>query len=391
MTNVLIVHLLSRDVRQEVQPEGRCAFCQAPGVSNTRPSGTRRYAPLPMPPTSAPPASGTPRRPTPELQSRRLVLRGWRPSDAEPFATLSADPRVTEHLPAPLSREESDTLIQKLATHFGVHGFGMWAVEVPGEASLIGFVGLNVPTFQTSFTPCVEIGWRLAPAFWGKGYAREAARVALTHAFETLGLDEVLAWTAPANTRSRRVMDALGMTHDPADDFDHPNLAEGHRLRRHVLYRVKREAWGTGPARDPASSILDRARAFAKALDEDDFERVRPLLADACEYEARGAKHRGADAILRSYAEASRFARSSVEEVRYESKVEAADARATVHFTDILRQGIEVHRHHAEQHLTFDAEGKIVRIVHEDLPGERERVAAFLDQHGTRAGLGTRR
>ena len=123
---------------------------------------------------------------------------------------------------------------------FDEQGFGLWAVEVPGVADFVGFVGLHVPTFETHFTPCVEIGWRLAYEHWGRGYATEAAQRALDFAFDELHLDEVVSFTVPDNVRSRAVMERLGMTRTPDEDFDHPVLPEGHRLRRHVLYRISR-------------------------------------------------------------------------------------------------------------------------------------------------------
>lgn len=153
---------------------------------------------------------------------------------------MNADPRVTEFLPTPLSREASDAFVARVEAHFETHGFGLWAVEIPGVTPFAGYVGLAKPPFRAPLTPCVEIGWRLSPDTWGKGYATEGARAVLAHGFGTLGLEEILSWTVPANMRSRRVMEKLGMTHDPRDDFDHPLLPEGHPLRRHVLYRIKR-------------------------------------------------------------------------------------------------------------------------------------------------------
>ena len=174
------------------------------------------------------------------MRTERLLLRRWRPSDRAPFAALNADPRVMRHFPATLSRAESDAYAERIEAHFAEHGFGLWAVEAPDLAAFIGFVGLSVPRFEAPFTPCVEIGWRLAAEHWGRGYAPEAARAALAFGFETLALAEILSFTAAANQPSRRVMEKLGMTHDPADDFDHPALPEGHALRRHVLYRLSR-------------------------------------------------------------------------------------------------------------------------------------------------------
>lgn len=176
-----------------------------------------------------------------EIRTPRLILRRWRPEDLEPFAALNADPVVMEHFPSTLSREESDAFARRIEDHFDRYGFGLWALEIPGVAPFAGFVGLSVPGFEAHFTPCVEIGWRLAAGSWGKGYATEAARAVLAFGFERLSLAEIVSFTAPANERSRRVMERIGMTRNPADDFDHPRLPEGHPLRRHVLYRVARK------------------------------------------------------------------------------------------------------------------------------------------------------
>ncbi|MBM4243853.1 MAG: GNAT family N-acetyltransferase [Deltaproteobacteria bacterium] len=174
------------------------------------------------------------------MRTDRLRLRRWRSGDRAPFAALNADPRVTEFLPGPLSRAASDALAERIEAHFATHGFGPWAVEVPGEIPFAGFVGLAVPGFAAPFTPCVEVLWRLAPACWGRGYATEGARAALDFGFAHAGQAAIVSFTVPANVRSRAVMERLGMTHDPADDFDHPELPEGHPLRRHVLYRARR-------------------------------------------------------------------------------------------------------------------------------------------------------
>jgi len=172
------------------------------------------------------------------LETERLLLRRWRPSDRAPFAELNADTKVAEFLPGTLTREESDAFAARIEAHFERHGFGLWAVEIPGVASFAGVVGLSVPRFEAHFTPCVEIGWRLAAEHWGKGYATEGARAALDFGFDVLGLEEIVSFTVPGNLGSRRVMEKLGMTHDPEEDFDHPLLPKGHPLRRHVLYRV---------------------------------------------------------------------------------------------------------------------------------------------------------
>lgn len=174
------------------------------------------------------------------LRTPRLVLRRWRCADREPFAALNADPRVMAHFPATLTRAESDAAADRLERELAERPFGLWALEIPGVTPFAGFTGLHVPGFKAAFTPCIEIGWRLAFAQWGHGYATEAARAALSYAWDTLDLAEVVAFTAVANARSRAVMARIGMRHDPAGDFDHPRLPEGHPQRRHVLYRVTR-------------------------------------------------------------------------------------------------------------------------------------------------------
>jgi RimJ/RimL family protein N-acetyltransferase len=176
-------------------------------------------------------------------ETKRLILRRWKPSDRPAFARMNADPRVMEHFPALLITEESGQLVDRIEAHFREHGFSLCAAELRDGGDFIGFVGLARPRFEAHFTPCVEIGWRLGHEYWGRGLATEAAREMTRYAFEDLKLNEIVSFTVPANIRSRRVMEKLGMTHDPADDFDHPSLPEGHRLRRHVLYRLKREAW----------------------------------------------------------------------------------------------------------------------------------------------------
>jgi len=173
------------------------------------------------------------------LATRRLRLRTWKEADLPPFAALNADPRVMEFFPKMLSRAESDERASQVVEHFERHGFGLWAVEVKGGAEFIGFVGLNVPTFTAHFTPCVEIGWRLAYEHWNQGYASEAACAAVAFAFDELRLGEIVALTAVANERSRRVMTRLGMTYSSDDDFEHPGIPEGHSLRRQVLYRLR--------------------------------------------------------------------------------------------------------------------------------------------------------
>jgi RimJ/RimL family protein N-acetyltransferase len=179
---------------------------------------------------------------SPTIFTHRLHLREWRDEDLPAFAALNADPRVMEFLPKLLDRAASDALAARIREKLTERGFGLWAVAVPGVADFIGFVGLSVPAFEADFTPCVEIGWRLAFEHWGRGYAAEAARAALDYGFGRLALDEILSFTVPANLRSRGVMERIGMTRTTDDDFDHPALPDGHPLRAHVLYRAVRPA-----------------------------------------------------------------------------------------------------------------------------------------------------
>ena len=177
------------------------------------------------------------------LTTARLTLRPWRDEDLEPFAALNADSRVRAFFPSLQTHQESAESMRHIRDHFSRHGFGLWAVEVIGAASFIGFIGLAVPSFEAPFMPCVELGYRLAFEHWGRGYATEGARAAIAFGFAALGLNEIVALTAVGNERSRRVMERVGMKHNPADDFDHPNIVGGHPLRRHVLYRLTSRDW----------------------------------------------------------------------------------------------------------------------------------------------------
>jgi RimJ/RimL family protein N-acetyltransferase len=180
------------------------------------------------------------------LTTARLRLRPWRAEDLAPFAALNADRRVREFFPAVQSYEESAASMTYILNHFQQRGFGLWAVEVIGGAPFIGFVGLSVPAFDAPFMPCVELGYRLAFDHWGHGYATEGSRAALAFGFGTIGLTEIVAMATAGNERSRRVMARLGMRRDPVDDFDHPNIVDGHPLRRHVLYRLTAGEWAAG-------------------------------------------------------------------------------------------------------------------------------------------------
>ena len=177
------------------------------------------------------------------VQTDRLLLRPWRDADREPHAAMNADPEVMEHFPGVMSREASDLLVDRIQAHWAELGWGLWAVEVPGVAPFIGFVGIthqDAPGWRV-----VEVGWRLARPFWGHGYATEGAEQALALGFETLDLDEIFSFTVPQNTRSRAVMERIGLHRDPADDFDHPRIDPERypQLLRHVLYRITQPEW----------------------------------------------------------------------------------------------------------------------------------------------------
>ena len=173
------------------------------------------------------------------IVTTRLQLRQWRNTDLSKFAALNADPQVMEFMPATLSRWESDALAAGIRDRIASYGWGLWAVKILGGAPFIGFVGLTHPEFEAHFTPCTEVGWRLAREHWGKGYATEAALAACDFAFTQLKLSEIVSFASVANVRSRQVMARLDMKHDPDDDFDHPGLPADHSLRRHVLYRLE--------------------------------------------------------------------------------------------------------------------------------------------------------
>jgi RimJ/RimL family protein N-acetyltransferase len=175
------------------------------------------------------------------IQTERLLLRRWREEDREPFCRLNSDARVMEFMPERLTRAESDLFCERINEHFEKDGFGLFAAELQEDRSFIGFVGLAVPSFKAHFTPCVEIGWRLAADYWGRGLATEGARAVARYAFDELALDGLVSFTVPENIRSRRMMEKIGMTHNASDDFDHPNLPEGNPLRRHVLYRLRNQ------------------------------------------------------------------------------------------------------------------------------------------------------
>lgn len=184
-----------------------------------------------------------------EVDTARLRLRQWRESDREPFAALNADPAVMEFFLSPLSRESSDASIDAWQSQLASRGWSNWALELKASGELLGFTGLSIPRRALPFSPCVEVGWRLARTHWGQGYATEAARAALEVGFVRLDLPEIVSFTTVGNVRSRAVMERIGMR-DAKQDFEYPGFPEGHPLRRHCLYRISREAWpqsGFGP------------------------------------------------------------------------------------------------------------------------------------------------
>jgi RimJ/RimL family protein N-acetyltransferase len=156
---------------------------------------------------------------------------------------MNADPEVMAYFPSTLSRAQSTAMAERIETCFEHHGCGLWALELPGEESFVGFAGLSPVDIPAPFAPAVEVGWRLARPFWGRGLATEAAAAAITFGFAHLNLEEIVSFTAAPNHRSRGVMERLGMRRDASEDFDHPHLDDGHRLRRHVLYRLPRSHW----------------------------------------------------------------------------------------------------------------------------------------------------
>ncbi|WP_310484732.1 GNAT family N-acetyltransferase [Chamaesiphon sp. VAR_48_metabat_403] len=177
-----------------------------------------------------------------EFETERLRLRQWIKSDREPFARLNADPRVMEFFPSILDRAASDAMLDRLQTLINERGWGFWAVESKQDNQFIGFVGLHIPSADLPFSPCVEIGWRLAFDYWGKGYATEAAQAALKVGFNRLELPEIVSFTAINNHRSSAVMERLGMNRE-IETFEHPSLPVGHFLKEHCLYRLSREKW----------------------------------------------------------------------------------------------------------------------------------------------------
>ncbi len=173
-----------------------------------------------------------------ELHTQRCVLRQWRDDDFAPWAEMNADREVRRYFPSVLDAEQAAAEAGRCRDAIAQRGWGMWALEIPGEFRFAGFVGLNVPHYDAPFVPAVEIGWRLPRAAWDRGFATEAARAALEFAFKHLALREVIAIAVPSNEASLRVMQRLSMLRDATGDFEHPRVEAGHPLRRHVLYRT---------------------------------------------------------------------------------------------------------------------------------------------------------
>lgn len=179
----------------------------------------------------------------PLLQTSRLILRRWKEADLAPFAALNADPVVMEHFPSPLTVEQSDAFVERIEQTFEETGFGLWVLEHRLSGGFLGYAGLWPVAFEAHFTPAVEVGWRLDRRHWGNGYATEGARAGMDYGFSELELGQIVSFTTPANIRSARVMERLGMTRDPSEDFDHPGLAPDSPLRRLVLYRMSAARW----------------------------------------------------------------------------------------------------------------------------------------------------
>lgn len=177
------------------------------------------------------------------IETSRLILRQWQESDIKPFIQLNQDIDVMRYFPNTLSPDETIALIEKINNKFAIQGFGWWATELKENHKFIGFIGLNIPDFEADFTPCVEIGWRLAHEYWGQGMAVEGAKKCLEIGFNEFNLNEIVSFTTKDNYRSERVMQKLGMIYDAASDFYHPKLASEHPLSLHVLYRITRLMW----------------------------------------------------------------------------------------------------------------------------------------------------
>ena len=177
------------------------------------------------------------------IETKRLILRTWEPTDLEPLSLINQDPVVMEYFPSTQNKDQTQTFITRMKEHFETYGYTLYAVQTKRNNICIGFVGLLKTSFKAHFTPATEIGWRLSPKHWGKGFATEAAQSVLHYGFIYLKLHEIVSFTVVKNVRSKRVMEKIGLKHDPSDDFDHPKVAQGHPCQRHVLYRLSREEY----------------------------------------------------------------------------------------------------------------------------------------------------
>ncbi len=175
------------------------------------------------------------------IETERLYLRTWQVLYAKPYFDINQDPKVIEFLLGSMSMEAVNQFMHDKNQQQEKRGFTLWATELKATSEFIGFIGLNYTDWEAHFTPAVEVGWRLGSQYWGKGYATEGAKAALAFGFNTVGLDEVVSFSVPMNQRSLRVMEKIGLQHDPADNFRHPKLALEHPLSQHVLYRLKKE------------------------------------------------------------------------------------------------------------------------------------------------------
>lgn len=202
-------------------------------------------------------------RPTPPVITDRLELRQWRAADRESYAAINADPAVMEHFPSTMSRAASDAMLDRMHERIETDGYGLYAVQVGETGELIGFTGLSAPRFEAAFTPCVEVGWRLARSAWRHGYATEAAQAALSVGFDQVGLAQIVSFTTAANLRSQAVMQRIGMHHNDSDDFDHPSLEPGSPLLRHVLYRLDQDSWRRARAAHDSTGSPRRSRRLS--------------------------------------------------------------------------------------------------------------------------------
>jgi RimJ/RimL family protein N-acetyltransferase len=175
-----------------------------------------------------------------QISTARLLLRPWRPEDLDFLAAMNTDDRVMEFFPNRPTRDESQAMLTKWNDYIASNGHGFWACELKKTGDFIGIIGLAALSYETPFTPCTEVGWRLRPEFWGHGFASEGAKKCLEYGFDTLPLDQIVAQTAVGNAKSRRVMESIGMRYCVGEDYDHPKVPEGHPHRRHVLYRIHR-------------------------------------------------------------------------------------------------------------------------------------------------------